>query len=242
MSDSDHSDTEVAKAATPKAKGPSSTGAKSKVKEVKSKVKSDAPASKDGPTHPKYSDMIIGAIREIKSRKGCSRAAILKSIKETHELGDNDRRIALSVSLALKRGVEKGIFKTAREGGKGSHSYKLGDNAENKPKKSIGVKKTKPKKTAAKEGVPVVKKSASTKSKEKASAKRSSVGTPVRKVAKKAAGPKLKVVVGKKTDKKPSKTASKTAAAKPSATAAKKAAGKKAPAATKASDAKKLKK
>merc|ERR1711909_30626 len=140
--------------------------------------------AKEGPSHPKYSDMIIEAIKELKLRTGCSRTAILKQIKEVHDVGD-EKRVTMYLSLALKKGVEKGIFKKAREEGKNSNKFKLGENAEAKKPKS-------------KEGAAVVKKSASTKSKEKASAKRNSLGSPpskskVKKVAtKKSAAPASK--------------------------------------------------
>merc|ERR1712179_282046 len=93
---------------------------------------------------------------------GCSRTAILKQIKEVHDVGD-DKRATMYLSLALKKGVEKGIFKKAREEGKNSNKYKLGENAE--------VKKTAKKVKSSTE----VKKP---KSKEKSSAKRNSRGTP----------------------------------------------------------------
>merc|ERR1719233_2544516 len=157
--------------------------------------KTTTATAKEGPSHPKYSDMIIEAIKELKLRTGCSRTAILKQIKEVHELGD-EKRATMYLSLALKKGVEKGILKKAREEGKNSNKYKLGDNAEvkkstKKVKTSTEAKKPKSKK----EGAAVVKKSASTKSKEKASAKRNSLGSPpakskVKKVAaKKSAAP-----------------------------------------------------
>jgi len=218
-----------------------------KVKTAKSVgSKTTNATAKEGPSHPKYSDMIIEAIKELKLRTGCSRTAIMKQIKEVHELGD-EKRATMYLSLALKKGVEKGIFKKAREEGKNSNKYKLGDNAEvkkatKKAKTSTEAKKPKSKK----EGAAVFKKSASTKSKEKASAKRNSLGSPpdkskVKKVAaaKKgtAAAAKPKAAAGKKTDKKssaasakkPDKKPTKAAAAKPKAGSAKKPAKKTTP-------------
>merc|ERR1719320_1913843 len=121
--------------------------------------------------------MIIEAIKELKLRQGCSRTAILKQIKEVHDLGD-EKRASMYLTLALKKGVEKGIFKKAKEEGKNSNKYKLGENAEvkkstKKVSSSNAAKKPKPK-----EGATVVKKSSSAKSKEKASAKRNSLGSP----------------------------------------------------------------
>merc|ERR1719318_745648 len=104
--------------------------------------------------------MIVEAIKELKLRTGCSRTAILKQIKEVHDLGD-EKRAATSFKLALKRSVEKGLIKKAKEEGKNSNKYKLGENAEVKPKKKVAKKPeaageakkkaTKPKKEAAAE-------------------------------------------------------------------------------------------
>merc|ERR1711970_1369735 len=132
---------------------------------------------KEGPSHPKYSEMITEAIKELKLRTGCSRTAILKQIKEVHDLGD-EKRATMYLSLALKKGVEKGIFKKAREEGKNSNKYKLGENAEVKKSTKKVKSSTEAKKPKSKEGAAVVKKSASTKSKEKVSAKRNSLGSP----------------------------------------------------------------
>merc|ERR1711970_1329943 len=100
-------------------------------------------------------------------RTGCSRTAILKQIKGVHDVGD-EKKASMYLALALKKGVEKGIFKKARDEGKNSHKFKLGENAEvkkstrkskisteaKKPKvkakPSTGVKKTKAKKSTKK--------------------------------------------------------------------------------------------
>merc|ERR1719233_1476441 len=86
--------------------------------------KSTTATAKEGPSHPKYSDMIVEAIKELKLRTGCSRTAILKQIKEVHELGD-EKRATMYLSLALKKGVEKGILKKAREEGKNGNYVPL---------------------------------------------------------------------------------------------------------------------
>merc|ERR1711970_803909 len=109
---------------------------------------------KEGPSHPKYSEMITEAIKELKLRTGCSRTAILKQIKEVHDLGD-EKRASMYLALALKKGVEKGIFKKARDEGKNSNKFKLGENAEvkkstKKSKISTEAKKSKAKKTTKK--------------------------------------------------------------------------------------------
>merc|ERR1712055_392103 len=107
-----------------------------------------------GPSHPKYSVMIIEAMKELKLRTGCSRTAILKQIKGVHDVGD-EKKASMYLALALKKGVEKGIFKKARDEGKNSHKFKLGKNAEvkkstKKSKISTEAKKPKVKKTTKK--------------------------------------------------------------------------------------------
>merc|ERR1719412_1755835 len=112
---------------------------------------SAAMKEKEGTTHPKYEEMIIVAITELKSRSGSSKSAILKVLKEKYNLGDNETRIATSVKMALKRGMEKGVFKMAKEEGKGSQSYKLGEKANDvlKKPKAKAKAKAKPKKEEA---------------------------------------------------------------------------------------------
>merc|ERR1711910_151326 len=80
--------------------------------------------------------------------------AILKQIKGVHDVGD-EKKASMYLALALKKGVEKGIFKKARDEGKNSHKFKLGENAEvkkstKKSKISTGAKKPKAKKTTKK--------------------------------------------------------------------------------------------
>merc|ERR1712055_1242158 len=158
-----------------------------------------------GPSHPKYSVMIIEAMKELKLRTGCSRTAILKQIKGVHDLGD-EKKASMYLALALKKGVEKGIFKKARDEGKNSHKFKLGENAEvkkstkksmisteakklkvkktaKKAKPSTGVKKTKVKKSAKKVKTSVEAK----KPKVKKSIKKAKTGTGVKKPKSKSA-------------------------------------------------------
>ena len=110
--------------------------------------------AKDGPTHPKYSVMITEAMKALKSRTGSSRTALLKQIKGVHDVGD-EKKATMYLSLALKKGVEKGIFKKARDEGKNSNKFKLGENAEvkkptKKAKTSTEAKKPKAKKSTKK--------------------------------------------------------------------------------------------
>merc|ERR1711910_175904 len=80
--------------------------------------------------------------------------AILKQIKGVHDVGD-EKKASMYLALALKKGVEKGIFKKARDEGKNSHKFKLGENAEvkkstKKSKISTEVRKPKVKKSTKK--------------------------------------------------------------------------------------------
>merc|ERR1719402_390849 len=101
--------------------------------------------------HPKFSEMISDAIRELKSRTGCSRLAILKYIREKYDIGD-EKKANTHLKLALKRGIESGTLKMTRMEGKNSLKYKVGENAVvKKPKKvNIGAKEKKPKKKVTK--------------------------------------------------------------------------------------------
>merc|ERR1711928_145180 len=97
--------------------------------------------------------MVSTSIKAIAARGGCSRKAILKKIKEDFNVGDNDRRVALNVNMTLKKGIESGRLKMAREKGKGAGSYKLGElpKAEKKPVKRLASDKPKTKKKVATE-------------------------------------------------------------------------------------------
>merc|ERR1711915_1003890 len=87
--------------------------------------------------HPKYIDMIVSAIETLKERTGSSRQAILKYICANYKVDPN--KAVVHVRMALKRGVEVGTIKTAKESGKGAGSFKLGEKAV-KPKKPVTKK------------------------------------------------------------------------------------------------------
>merc|ERR1711915_809766 len=87
--------------------------------------------------HPKYIDMIVSAIESLKERTGSSRQAILKYICANYKVDPN--KAVVHVRMALKRGVEAGTIKTAKESGKGAGSFKLGEKAV-KPKKPVSKK------------------------------------------------------------------------------------------------------
>merc|ERR1739838_491973 len=106
---------------------------------------------------------------------------LLKRIRENYNFGDTDAKsINTQVSLALKRGLAKEVLKKAKEEGKGKNHYKMVET-------NIKADKSKSKKASktAIEKPPVLKKSSSLKSKEKASARRLSIGTPAKKVVSK---------------------------------------------------------
>merc|ERR1739838_328318 len=101
---------------------------------------------------------------------------LLKRIRENYNFGDTDAKsINTQVSLALKRGLAKEVLKKAKEEGKGKNHYKMVE---------TNIKADKSKSKASKTAIekpPVLKKSSSLKSKEKASARRLSIGTPAAK-------------------------------------------------------------
>merc|ERR1712096_11906 len=113
------------------------------VKSPAAKAVAKKPAAKavqgQASSHPKYADMVAITIEAIASRGGCSRQAILKKIKEDFDVGDNERRVAINVNMTLKKGVESGKLKMAREKGKGAGSYKLGE--KQKPEKKKPAKR-----------------------------------------------------------------------------------------------------
>ena len=80
-------------------------------------------STKKSSDHPTYAEMISAAILSLKDRTGSSRQAIAKFVCANYEV-DADKA-ALHLRRALKKGVEDGVFKTARKSGKGAGSYKL---------------------------------------------------------------------------------------------------------------------
>jgi len=169
------------------------------------------------PEHPKYADMIKAALVNLKDRKGTSRQAISKYIKEHYKVGQN---VDTQLKLALKRGVEKGVLAHSKGTG-ASGSFKLvkkdaapakkkkpaAPKSPKKPKAKTAAKKPKAspkKKAAAKKSTP--KKAPAKKSPaKKAAAKKSAAKkSPAKKAASKAkkATPKPKKAGAKKTTKK----------------------------------------
>merc|ERR1712112_296868 len=96
--------------------------------------------------HPAYNVMIAAAITALNDKTGSSRGAILKYIIANNKV--DATKAATQVRLALKRGVAKGVLKTAKDSGKGAGSYKLVKKAKKpaakKAKKPVAKKVKKP--------------------------------------------------------------------------------------------------
>merc|ERR1719499_997071 len=58
-------------------------------------------------SHPAYATMVKGAIKELNDKKGSSRQAILKLLKEKYALGDQANK---HVNAALKKLLEVGVI------------------------------------------------------------------------------------------------------------------------------------
>ncbi|XP_064595774.1 histone H1-delta-like [Liolophura sinensis] len=179
------------------------------VQKVKRTTKPKKPAE-----HPKYSEMLIAALKDLKERGGSSRSKILKYIVTNYKVGD-EKTVNTHLKLALKSGVQSGMLKQTKGTG-ATGSFKLGEAAKKAP--------AKPKKPATKK--PATKKTKSPKKVTKKPAAKK-LQSPVKKVTKKAKSPKK--VAKKPASKKPAKSPKKPAVKKPTAEkpAAKKPATKK---------------
>ncbi|XP_064595827.1 histone H1-delta-like [Liolophura sinensis] len=179
------------------------------VQKVKKATKPKKPAE-----HPKYSEMVVAALKDLKERGGSSRSKILKYIVTNYKVGD-EKTVNTHLKLALKSGVKSGMLKQTKGTG-ATGSFKLGEVAKKAPAKP---KKPAVKKPAAKK--PATKK---TKSPKKVTKKPAAKKTksPTKKVTKKTKSPKK--AAKKPASKKPTKSPKKAATKKP---AAKKPAAKK---------------
>merc|ERR1711892_106578 len=155
---------------------PAKKGKAKKEKKPKKETKAKAAA-----THPKYQDMIEAAISALKDKTGSSRQAILKYIVANYTV--DEKKAATQVRLSLKRALDGGKLRLAKEKGKGAGCYKLPEKAE----KKVAAKK--PAKAAAK-------KPAAAKPKAKKAAK-PKAAAPKKPAAVKAAKPKAKKPVKK---------------------------------------------
>ena len=101
-------------------------------------------STKKSSDHPTYAKMISSAILTLKDKTGSSRQAIAKFVCANYKV--DAAKAAAPLNRALKKGVEDGVLKMAKQSGKGAGSYKL-------------VVKSKKKKPAVKEAKPSTKKS-----------------------------------------------------------------------------------
>ena len=154
-------------------------------------------STKKSSNHPTYAEMISAAITNLNDRSGSSRQAIAKYVCANYQV-DADKA-AFHLRRALKKGLEDGVFKTARQSGKGAGSFRLAE------KKKPAVKKAKP--SSKKSAVDAAKKAKSS-AKKKPAVK--AVAAKKSKAGKKSGTSKAKSVSKKpKVGKKPVKTSKK---------------------------------
>lgn len=123
--------------------------------------------------HPKYSEMVQQALKNLKERGGSSRQAILKYIVKNFNVGADESVVNTHVKMALKAGVKNSSLKQSKGSG-ASGSFRIGSEA----KKPQAPKKTplKAKKNAVKKATSS-KKTTSTKKPSSDKTKRSAVST-----------------------------------------------------------------
>lgn len=92
-------------------------------------------------SHPPYGDMVSKAIKELKERKGSSRAAVLKYICSHYKVGDEPKKINANIKSALKRLVISGGLKQVKGHG-ASGSFRIGEKAAVAKPKKIVMKST----------------------------------------------------------------------------------------------------
>lgn len=91
--------------------------------------------------HPKYSDMIVAAIRAEQQRAGSSRQSIQKYVKAHYAVGDN---ADAQTKLALRRLVAAGVLKQTRGvGASGSFRLARGDEPGKAGKKAAAKREAK---------------------------------------------------------------------------------------------------
>merc|ERR1719188_2339034 len=130
--------------------------------------------------------MVTTAIKSADVKKGSSRKTILKFILENYNVG-NASKTARLVNLCLKKNLEKGLIKKAKDSGKGAGAFKM-------------VKVAAPKKAAKKKVA-----------KKPNAVKKSGVQNKSKKGAKSTAQKSIKKTAKKSDVKKPTKKSSKPA-------------------------------
>ncbi|CAG0896605.1 unnamed protein product [Cyprideis torosa] len=93
--------------------------------------------------HPKYSEMIVAAVKALKERNGSSRQAILKYIMANYKVGNDSKKVGVFLRKNLKKAVDSGMLKHSKGAG-ASGSFRVTDKAE-KPKKVAARKPEAPK-------------------------------------------------------------------------------------------------
>ncbi|XP_062589648.1 histone H1-delta-like [Saccostrea cucullata] len=134
---------------------------------AKSPKKKAAAKPKKPAEHPKYIDMVLDAIKNLKERKGSSRQAILKYVMSKFKVGNDATKVNSRVKVALKNGVKSKVLKQSKgTGAQGRFSVGEKKAAVKKPKaakpktaKKPAAKKPKAAKKPAGEKAKKVKKS-----------------------------------------------------------------------------------
>ena len=147
-------------------------------------------------SHPKYSEMILEAIRENKKegKLNASRQAILKFVTGKYQL--DPTMASRHVNLNLKKMLESGAIKQAAAAGrKGAGSFRLGQAAvkektTGKPRKATAGKKTTAAKAKGNKATKGTKTSKGAKPKSVAAGKSKKVSSAKPKKAPKAVKPK----------------------------------------------------
>ena len=78
----------------------------------------DANKPKKTVNHPTYAEMVASSIAMLKDRRGSSRQAITKYVCANYDV--DAVRASFFIQKALKKGIEEGTFKKAKESGKGA--------------------------------------------------------------------------------------------------------------------------
>ncbi|XP_061191223.1 histone 24-like [Saccostrea echinata] len=134
---------------------------------AKSPKKKAAAKPKKQTEHPKYLDMVLDAIKNLKERKGSSRQAILKYVMSKYKVGNDATKVNSRVKAALRKGVTSKALKQSKGvGAQGRFSVgekkavvKKPKAAKSKTAKKPAAKKPKAAKKTAGEKAKKVKKS-----------------------------------------------------------------------------------
>ena len=76
---------------------------------AKKAAKPKAPAA-----HPSYKVMTTAAIAALKDKKGSSRQGIIKYVVANYKVGDDSKKVARLVKVALQRGLADGSLKNSK--------------------------------------------------------------------------------------------------------------------------------